>query len=79
MTREVKNLAGAASRCSDVAALAHASHRGHGMVSQDGIWMISPHAEHDRQKDVHVGQPLETSRAEQQPLLESSALARIVL
>ena len=40
------------------------------MVSQDGIWMISPHAEHDRQKDVHVGQPLETSRAEQQPLLE---------
>ena len=28
------------------------------MMSQDGIWMIGPHAEHDRQKDVHVGQPL---------------------
>ena len=28
------------------------------MVSQDGIGMIGPHAEHDRQKDVHVGQPL---------------------
>mmetsp|Transcript_107430 Transcript_107430/g.256718 ORF Transcript_107430/g.256718 Transcript_107430/m.256718 type:complete len:133 (+) Transcript_107430:856-1254(+) len=39
--------------------LAEAAEETKAMVSQDGIWMIGPHAEHDRQKDVHVGQPEE--------------------